>query len=175
MANQLLSTGFVLARHLSKYFVANEKEEQFEPRISEKAGNLLRLESDGIYYGIEPPKDLGNLFVDAINGVDQHPDDVEGAGSEAKPLRTFAYANRIAQLGTHRTIRLHTEQEHNCTPSNYFSFKAGKVTVFPYGSAFDEELKKAGGDNTIAFSAIAKMARHPYYVLVNLSWLLDLH
>lgn len=33
MANKLLSKGLVLARHLSKYFVANEKEEQFMPKI----------------------------------------------------------------------------------------------------------------------------------------------
>ncbi|QLB20077.1 hypothetical protein A6B43_00250 [Vespertiliibacter pulmonis] len=137
------------------------KDEALALKLSEQNGNLLQLLNDGLYYGTKAPADLANLYVDAVNGVDQHPDDVDGAGSEANPLRTFAYANRIAQLGTYRTIRLHTEQEHNCTPSNYFSFKAGKVTVFPYGPAFDEELKKAGGDNTIAFSAITKNGKAP--------------
>lgn len=162
MANKLLAKGIVLARHLSKYFTANEKEEQFMPKVgnsiqfsdddalevklSEQNGNLLQLADGGLYYGTKAPADLENLHVDAVNGVDQHPDDVEGAGSKGKPLKTFAYANKIAREGTTRSIFLHTEQEHICSTDNYFGLKAGKIFVTPYGSAYDEALVEGKGD-----------------------------
>lgn len=161
MANNFIEDGIVLGRHLTKYFQAINENEQFMPRLSQKDGNLLRLEDDGFYYGIEPPKDLMHLFVDSANGVDQHPDDVEGAGSIEMPLRTFKYANQIAQLGTHRTISLRAEQEHICSATDYFELKAGKITVVPYGPAYDAALQQASGDDTIAFSAISENGKAP--------------
>ena len=106
-------------------------------RVSPDKGNLLQQRKNGLYYGIEAPPNLANLYVDAINGVDQHPEEVEGAGTRAKPLKTFAYANKVAFEGTSRTIYLMGDQDH-VVPSNEPAYiKSGYLTVRPYGPIFD--------------------------------------
>lgn len=122
------------------------KNDALAVKLSAKEGNLAQLLDDGLYIGIKAPADLENLYVDAVNGVDQHPDDVDGAGSKGKPLKTFAYANKIAREGTTRSIFLHTEQEHICSTANYFWLKAGRISVTPYGSAYDDALVEGKGD-----------------------------
>ena len=71
-------------------------------KLSKADGNLLQKRGDGLYYGIEPPTNLQYLYVDAVNGVDQHPDNVVGAGTRSKPLRTIRYAEEISLVGTSR-------------------------------------------------------------------------
>ena len=106
-------------------------------RLSSDNGNLLQQRKNGLYYGIEAPPNLTDLYVDAINGVDQHPEEVEGAGTRAKPLKTFAYANEVAFEGTSRTIYLMGDQDH-VVPSNAPAYiKSGYLTVRPYGPVFD--------------------------------------
>lgn len=132
--------------------------------LSKQEGNLLQLLKDGLYYGVKAPADLANLYVDAINGVDQHPDDVDGAGSKAKPLKTFAYANKIAREGTIRKILLHTEQEHICSVDNYFWLKAGRISVVPYGPAADAAVKEGGGDYTTSYGILSDNGKAPILV-----------
>lgn len=130
-------------------------------KLSAKEGNLAQLLDDGLYIGVKAPADLENLYVDAVNGVDQHPDDVEGAGSKGKPLKTFAYANKIAREGTTRSIFLHTEQEHICSTSNYFTLKAGRIFVTSYGSAYDEALVEGKGDSGEASKILIANGKAP--------------
>jgi len=107
-------------------------------RLSSDNGNLLQQRKNGLYYGVEAPPDLARLYVDAVNGVDQHPEDVAGAGTRAKPLKTFTYANRIALEGTRRTIYLMADQDHIVDSARASDIKAGFLTVEPYGPVFDE-------------------------------------
>ena len=106
-------------------------------RLSSDNGNLLQQRKNGLYYGIEAPADLANLYVDAVNGVDQHPDNVAGAGTRAKPLKTFTYANSIALEGTRRTIYLMADQDHIVDSARASTIKAGILTVEPYGPIYD--------------------------------------
>ena len=106
-------------------------------RVSPDKGNLLQQRTNGLYYGIEAPPNLANLYVDAINGVDQHPEEVEGAGTRAKPLKTFAYANSVALEGTTRTIHLMADQDHVVPTTNQASIKPGTLNVRMYGPVYD--------------------------------------
>ena len=106
-------------------------------RLSSDKGNLLQQRKTGLYYGIDAPPNISNLYVDAVNGVDQHPDDVAGAGTRAKPLKTFTYANSIAFEGTTRTIHLMADQDHIVDSANESVIKQGRLTVQPYGPVFD--------------------------------------
>lgn len=106
-------------------------------RVSPDNGNLLQQRKNGLYYGIEAPPNLANLYVDAINGVDQHPEEVTGAGTRAKPLKTFAYANEVAFEGTSRTIYLMADQDHVVPSSAPARIKSGYLQVHPYGPIYD--------------------------------------
>lgn len=70
-------------------------------RISPQDGNLLEKRSDGLYYGIQPPPDLANLYV-------SNSGDDGAVGSRANPLRTLEEAlRRIPNAPQHFTIHLH--------------------------------------------------------------------
>lgn len=112
---------------------------EIEFKISADKGNLIRLGSDnGIYYGIEAKANVANLYVDAENGVDQNPNDVQGAGTREKPLRTLKYAMDLADPYTNRYIYLHEEQEHIIPAKNKIFMKEGSLTITPYGPKFDK-------------------------------------
>ena len=130
-------------------------------RISADNGNLLQQRKNGLYYGVESPPNLSNLYVDAVNGVDQHPDDVAGAGTRAKPLKTFAYTNSVALDGTTRTIHLMADQDHIVDSANGSVIKQGRLTVQPYGPVFDAYKVVSGGttDTIIAMRNDNKLPR----------------
>lgn len=130
-------------------------------KLSNREGNLLQLGDDGLYYGIKPAKNLRDLYIDAVNGIDQHPDEVEGAGTKAKPLRTIKYADKISLSGTSRTYWLHTEQEHIQDVSEEFGFTQGYILMRPYGSAFDEANAIAEGDHNEAYIRICNNGKAP--------------
>lgn len=118
-------------------------------KLSNASGNLLQKRNDGLYYGIEPPANLKNLYVDAINGVDQHPDDVVGAGTKAKPLRTIRYAESISLVGTSRNIFIREGQDHILRPEDDFIFKDGLCRITLYGPTI-EELRATKPDSGVA-------------------------
>lgn len=109
--------------------------------LSKDPTNLLQMKPDGVYYGIKPPANLENLYVDAENGVDQHPDDVEGAGTRSKPLRTIAYAFSVMVPNTQSTLYLHTHQQHIVERPKVAIMKAQYVRILPYGDQFEADLK----------------------------------
>lgn len=107
-------------------------------RISAEADNLLQQKDDGLYYGITPPANVAHLYVDALNGVDQDPNAVEGAGTRVKPLKTFAYACQLAMSGTHRRIYLMADQDHIVDSAARATVKQGELTVRNYGAVYDQ-------------------------------------
>lgn len=137
-------------------------------RLSSDNGNLLQQRKNGLYYGIEAPADLANLYVDAVNGVDQHPDDVAGAGTRAKPLKTFTYANSIALEGTRRTIHLMADQNHIVDSANASVIKPGYLNVKPYGPVFDA-YKVVNVNNVNTIIAMRTDNKLPRLVLTGFS------
>ena len=103
-------------------------------KLSNASGNLLQKRDDGLYYGIEPPANLKNLYVDAVNGVDQHPDDVVGAGTREKPLKTIEYAISLGGGGTARSILLKENQDHIF--KSYILVPSGRLTIGVYGDTY---------------------------------------
>lgn len=142
-------------------------------RVSPDNGNLLQQRTNGLYYGIEAPPNLSNLYVDAINGVDQHPEEVEGAGTRAKPLKTFAYANKVAFEGTSRRIYLMADQDHVVPSSVPAQIKAGYLTVGPYGPILDayklvhvshmDTYVAIRGDNKLPRLVLKGLGTYKYY------------
>ena len=137
-------------------------------RVSPDKGNLLQQRKNGLYYGIEAPPDLANLYVDAVNGVDQHPADVAGAGTRAKPLKTFTYANSIALEGTRRNIYLMADQDHIVDSANASVIKPGYLNVAPYGPIYDAYKVVHRGD-TVTFIAMRADNKLPRLVLTGFS------
>lgn len=106
-------------------------------KISSDAGNSLDLRANGLYYGIQAPASLANLYVDPINGVDQHPDDVAGAGTRAKPLKTLRYALRINSTGVKRTIHLKEGSVIKTSVDDIRPIIGDDISVVPYGDRMD--------------------------------------
>lgn len=113
--------------------------------LSPDSGNLLEQRKNGLYYGVQAAPNLVNLYVDAVNGVDQNPEEVSGAGTQAKPLRTLKYALDLAKEGTTRRVYLKEEQTHNVSIEQRIWFKTGSVSIRPYGPKY--QAKVAETDN----------------------------
>ncbi|MFZ7198489.1 hypothetical protein [Avibacterium avium] len=145
----------------SQLLEVDDKTGQLTIRVSKLEDNLLQVHKDGIYVGSKSPKEVEVLYVDSVNGVDQSPYEIEGAGTINKPLRTIKYANSFAVKGTYREIHLHTEQEHICSSSDEFFVRPGHLSIFPYGGAFDAAMERAGGDITTATSIVARESTAP--------------
>ena len=97
---------------------------------SSDAGNLLQCRADGLYYGVTPPADVANQYVDPINGMDTN------SGSRASPLRTIMKAIDKLPSGTHGTIHLIDNATHYF-PSSQRKYLDKDVDMYPYGAATD--------------------------------------
>lgn len=117
-------------------------------RVSDLEDNLIRVIDGKLYYGTKPRAELAELFVDAVNGVDQDPLKVKGAGTQANPLRTFKYAAMLAEKGTTRTIRLKENQDHYVPHSQYFMIKSGVMILHPYGEVYADLYQNKYNRNT---------------------------
>lgn len=113
---------------------------ELEVRVSELEDNALRVIDGKLYYGTRARPELANLYVDAVNGVDQDPLKVAGAGTRAMPLKTFRYANIVAEANTSRDIYLMENQDHMVKASESFTIKAGRLSVSTYGPEFDSYI-----------------------------------
>ena len=102
--------------------------------LSPRSGNLLQVDPqpDGsckFYYGIEPPDDLLNQYVDPSTGDDSN------AGTRASPLRTIAAAvNRILG-GTYGSIYLKEDQVHSVSSGQ--AWKNANINFYSYGPGCD--------------------------------------
>ena len=103
--------------------------------LSPRSGNLLQadVQPDGsckFYYGIEPPADLVNQYVDPVNGQDSN------IGSRASPLRTIIEAVDRLPTGTNGSIHLIDNAVHYWTSSNR-RYIDKVIRFYPYGAATD--------------------------------------
>lgn len=100
-------------------------------KLSKRSGNLLQLEKDGLYYGIEAPADTSNLYVSSSTGDDSN------KGTRTSPLKTIREAFRRNSVGTRFTIHILETDLHEWRSS--WGAVSGKVFVIkPYGAKFDE-------------------------------------
>ena len=97
---------------------------------SKDAGNLLSCHADGLYYGITPPADVVNQYVDPVNGSDTN------AGTRASPLRTIMRALDRLPSGTRGSIHLVDNATHYF-PSSQRKYLDKDVYMYPYGAATD--------------------------------------
>lgn len=100
--------------------------------LSKEQGNLLSVMPDGgLYYGIAPPADIKNIYVDAERG-----NDTTGDGTKAKPFRTIKMAVEFTDSVAVRTIYLYEGQNHVIDQVIYI--KSYGLTFLPYGPVYDK-------------------------------------
>ena len=102
--------------------------------LSPRSGNLLQadVQPDGsckFYYGIEPPADLLNQYVDPSIGVDTNP------GTRALPLRTIKKAVGRILGGTYGNIYLQESEVHTVKSSE--AWKNANINFYSYGPGCD--------------------------------------
>lgn len=98
---------------------------------SSAADNLLQCRADGLYYGIAPPAELVNQYVDPINGNDAN------AGTRASPLRTIIKAiDKLPEAVVGAYIHLHESATHYMKSSDRRDLNKS-VNFRTYGNATD--------------------------------------
>ena len=102
--------------------------------LSTRSGNLLQVDTqpDGsckFYYGIEPPADLVNQYVDPSTGDDNN------SGTRASPLRTVARAVNRIKAGTYGNIYLKEDQVHLISSQSAWNY--ANILIFSYGPGCD--------------------------------------
>lgn len=102
--------------------------------LASDSGQLLqyRPQPDGtckIYYGIEPPADLLNQYVDPSTGDDNN------SGARASPLRTVARAVNRIKAGTYGNIYIKEDQVHLI--SSQSAWNNADISIFSYGPGCD--------------------------------------
>ncbi|WP_439291455.1 hypothetical protein [Lonepinella koalarum] len=138
---------------------------ELEIRVSALEDNQLRILNGELYQGLQARPELENLHVDAVNGVDQNPFDVPGAGTREKPLKTIRYAVLLKENYTNSNIYLHDSQDHIIDTE--FNASIGDINFLNYGEVFDEvssryfnwhsqllELKRLGKRARIVFKGV---------------------
>ena len=122
-------------------------------RVSQQDGNLLEKRHDGLYYGIQAPPDLANLYV-ANNGDD-------GAdGSRANPLRTLEEAlRRIPNAPQHFTIHLH--EGHSFELHNKHYRALATIQIRQYGPQTDSTHPDSGFGNLYYGGYLAEDLNRP--------------
>ena len=108
---------------------------------SNDAGNLLQCRADGLYYGITPPADVANQYVDPVNGSDTN------SGSRTSPLRTIMRAIDRLPSGTRGAIHLIDNATHYF-PSSQRKYLDKDIHVYPYGT--DTDAAQATWDAAIS-------------------------
>ena len=97
---------------------------------SDDAGNLLQCRADGLYYGITPPANLQNQFVDPVNGDDSN------SGTRASPLRNLVTAINRLPSGTEAVIHLEESAMHYFKSSQRVTLDKN-INLFTYGPLTD--------------------------------------
>lgn len=134
-------------------------------KLSSESGNLLQKRSDGLYYGVTPPANRSLFFVDAVNGIDQNPDEVVGAGSQDMPFKTLPYAISQHQAGTNVGILLREDQDHVVNVQE-MQTKLGRISISIYGDYFSY-LVAQGQDSWEAGRKILSEGKAPRVIFQN--------
>ena len=122
-------------------------------RISQQYGNLLERRSDGLYYGIEAPPDLANLYV-------SNDGDDNASGTRANPLRTLEAAlNRIPNAPQFFTIHLH--EGHSFELHTKHHKDLAKIKLRQYGPQTDSTYPDSGFGNLYYRGYVAESLPRP--------------
>lgn len=125
----------------------SNNEEGIGVRVSPDNGNLLQQRKNGLYYGIEAPPDLTNLYVSSSMGDDSN------TGTRNAPLKTIREAIIRNNVGTKFNIFIYEDDVHNWH-GTWTNIASGKLfTIMPYGSTTDTcRLRNRVGSWDIWFS-----------------------
>lgn len=117
---------------------------------SKDPGNLLQVRPDGLYYGVEAPDDIREMYVDAVNGDDSNP------GTREAPMQTLRECFLRGPAGVNRDVYLFEGQEHvvlaNVNAGDNTTVRGGIVSMYPYGPVSDN-LPPVAGDIKYAQAA----------------------
>lgn len=146
----------------SKLLDIDAKTGKLSIRVSELEGNIIQTKSDGIYVGSKTPDEVANLYVDGVDGVDQDPYTVPGAGTRGKPLRTLSYAIGLMFPGTPSNIYLKVKQVHNLPRSKRVKIIGNELSIAPYGDDYDNDKNtRFGGSNSAVNIEYVKTGQAP--------------
>lgn len=120
-----------------------------ELSLSKDNGNLLEMRKDGLFYGEIAPPNVANLYVDAVNGIDQDPVVVTNAGTRENPLRTIKYAFSLIPEGKVHTIYLREEQTHRIDAATPITASSLSASVRFYGDKLDAKYAGTPDNNII--------------------------
>lgn len=115
-----LIDGFIDESRLESYYTKAEVDKlvgEVDIKLSKSPGNLIELREDGLYYGVQAPPDLTNIYVDAVNGSDTN------RGSKAEPLKTLDKALSMVTSAQSNTIHLKVIPESHIGTHSYFISK----------------------------------------------------
>ena len=174
MAKNTTATGSVIdgvtvvtPDNIGKGVWYNPATQKYEVEISGISGNLLSLRDDGLYYGTKAKPNLEILFVDAVNGVDQNPGEVQGAGTRAKPLKTVHYAVSLGEQGTERYVYLRCDQDHLVPAEEGQNLRPGVLHIRPYGDELDR-IERSSQDGAVATNQLVNEGLAPRLVFTGL-------
>lgn len=110
---------------LIQYVLAQHAEVDLSP----DAGNLLDMRDNGLYYGIQAPPNVSNLYVSTSLGDDTNP------GTQSAPLKTLAAA--LAKVGgdVSSTIHLRAGETYPMTAKVFMSGSAVR-SIVPYDDPY---------------------------------------
>lgn len=109
-------------------------------KLSPDTGNLLQKRNNGIYYGIEAPPDLANLYVSTSLGNDSNP------GTMREPLKTIDEAfRRIPNAPQTFNVWLREGETFELTTYHWKRFS--KINILAWGPAADGDYNGWRGGN----------------------------
>lgn len=151
--NGLLS-GYINRNEIENYYTKAEVERlltEGEVKLSKGVGNLLELREDGLYYGIQAPPNLSNIYVDAVGGLDTN------AGTKEEPLKTLDKALSMIDSGQSNTIHLKVIPESHIGTHSYFVSRniwldngvTRRITIYGHDLIDGEKNKEARRVSTV--------------------------
>ena len=111
-------------------------------KVSPDSGNLIEKRPNGLYYGIQAPADLTNLYVDAVGGNDSNP------GTRALPFKTLGKALGMSPVDNSNTIHLkwiplEFQVSHHYEITGFYTIGAGvtrNITVWGHSMTSEGEI-----------------------------------
>ena len=94
-------------------------------RVSQQTGNLLEKRQDGLYYGVEAPPDLANLYVSTSLGNDSN------AGTREKPLKTIGEALRRIPSAP-QTFHIWLKEGEQFEMTGFYTRGLSKIAFMPW-------------------------------------------
>lgn len=125
---------------MSKKVLENNRLFSDQPLLSEDNGNLIEWRDDGLYYGIQAPRNISTLYIHANEGNDSNP------GTRDRPLRTINAALNQYKSGQEYNIRLYeglTYPIHSkARDGSGWPYTGLWFNIEPYGPKYNQAKRK---------------------------------